>query len=159
MGLLSIHSSFLEPLRKFLSKRIVNLEQRYQLDYSCCTLWNLRWNHSFHCIHLVSLFFSPGYKLFPRLNMLLRAYNLITKRITGSLYMMLEKPSKDQKYLVKYYIFGFTLQNSSVFHVKITYHGITSHYLQPVKLLYLSFGHSLPNKIYLSFWWTRHIGD
>ena len=34
------------------------------------------------------------------LNMLLRAYNLITKRVTRSLYMMLERPNKDNKYLV-----------------------------------------------------------
>ena len=34
---------------------------------------------------------------------LLRAHNLITKRIIRSLYMMLEiKPNKDHKYLVKY---------------------------------------------------------
>ena len=36
------------------------------------------------------------------LNMLIPAYNLITKRITRSLYVMLEKPNKDNKYLVKY---------------------------------------------------------
>ena len=43
------------------------------------------------------------------LDTVLRAYNLITKRITRRLYMMLEKPNKD-KYLVKYSIFGFTFQ-------------------------------------------------
>ena len=39
---------------------------------------------------------------FRDLNMLMRAYNLITKKITRSLYMMLEKPNKDNKYLAKY---------------------------------------------------------
>ena len=40
--------------------------------------------------------------LFPNISLdtVLRAYNLITKRITRRLYMMLEKPNKD-KYLVK----------------------------------------------------------
>ena len=32
------------------------------------------------------------------LNMLLRAYNLIIKRITRSLYIVLERPNKDNKY-------------------------------------------------------------
>ena len=50
-------------------------------------------------------------KLYKFLNMLLRAYNLITKRTTRSLYMMLQKPNKDNKYLIKYCIFGFTFQN------------------------------------------------
>ena len=45
------------------------------------------------------------------LNMPLRAYNLITKRITRTLHMMLEKTNKDNKYLVKYQIFRFSFQN------------------------------------------------
>ena len=45
------------------------------------------------------------------LNTLLRAYHLTIKRITSNLCVMLEKPDKDNKYFVKYEIFGFTFQN------------------------------------------------
>ena len=43
--------------------------------------------------------------------MLITVNHVIAKRISRSLGMLLEKTNKDNKYLVKYLIFGFTFQN------------------------------------------------